>query len=326
MSEPVLVIVNPQAGGGRAGRALPAVQAELTRLGVRHRVAATRSLPHARELARAAAGGGETSVAFGGDGLIGSVADALRGGDGVMGVLPGGRGNDFARALGIPLDPVAACRVLASGAPRALDLGVVDGRAFIGIASCGFDSDANRIANRARLIKGNLVYAYGALRALLRWRAATFTVSLDGEAPRTVTGYTVAIANSRSYGGGMQLAPAADLDDGQLDVVIISDMPRHRLLALLPTVFTGTHVNQPVVTTRRARRVEVAASRPFTMYADGDPISELPAQVRVLPGAMRVIVPAAQPQGGDLDLQAGHRDLTAAPGRSPAADAAGSSR
>jgi len=296
MTAPLRLIVNPLAGGGRAGRMLGPVQAELTRLGLAHRLAETRDLDHARALACEAAAAGELAVAFGGDGLIGAVADALRGTDGVMAVLPGGRGNDFIRTVGIPLDPVRACAVLESGQPRALDLGEVDGHGFIGIASCGFDSDANRIANQARLIRGNLVYAYGALRALARWRPATFTVTIDGGRPRTVNGYTVAAANSRSYGGGMQLAPAADLSDGQLDVVIIHDLPRARLLTLMPTVFTGTHVNQPVVEVLRARTIEIAASRPFEVYADGDPIAELPARISVLPGAMRMIVPAAAPE------------------------------
>jgi len=296
MSAPLCLIVNPLAGGGRAGGALPAVQTELTRLGLVHRRAQTRDLAHARALAREAAAAGELVVAFGGDGLIGAVADALRGTDGVMAVLPGGRGNDFVRALGIPLDPVKACAVLAAGQPRALDLGEVGGRAFIGIASCGFDSDANRIANQARLIRGNLVYAYGALRALAHWRTATFTIAVDGGRPRTVSGYTVAAANSRSYGGGMQLAPAADLADGQLDVVIIHELSRARFLTLMPTVFTGAHVHQPVVEVIRARTIEIAASRPFRVYADGDPIADLPARISVLPGAMRVIVPAATPE------------------------------
>jgi YegS/Rv2252/BmrU family lipid kinase len=296
MSAPLRLIVNPLAGGGRAGRALGPVRQELTRLGLVHRLAETRDLTHAGALARDAAAGGELAVAFGGDGLIGAVADALRGTDGVMAVLPGGRGNDFVRALGIPLDPVEACAVLASGQPRALDLGEVEGRGFIGIASCGFDSDANRIANRARLIRGNLVYAYGALRALMHWRTATFTIVIDGGRPRAVSGYTVAAANSRSYGGGMQLAPAADLDDGQLDVVIIHELGRARFLTLMPTVFTGAHVNQPVVEVIRARTIEIAASRPFQVYADGDPIADLPARISVLPGAMRVVVPAAAPE------------------------------
>ncbi len=296
MTEALCVIYNPLAGGGQVRRSLPAVQAQLTRLGLTHRIAETRDLPHARILAREAAARGEISVAFGGDGLIGAVADGLRGGEGIMGVLPGGRGNDFVRSLGIALEPAAACTVLATGAPRALDLGEVNGRTFIGIASCGFDSDANRIANETRLVRGKLVYAYGALRALLGWRAATFTVSIDHGRPRTIDGYTVAAANSRSYGGGMQLAPAADLHDGQLDIVIISELPRWRFLALMPTVFAGTHVHQPVVETARARSIEIAASRPFQLYADGDPIAELPVRISVAPGAMRVIVPAAGPE------------------------------
>jgi YegS/Rv2252/BmrU family lipid kinase len=289
----VLVIVNPLAGGGRAGRALPAVEIELTRLGIGHRVCETRSLDHGRALAREAVAAGEVPVAFGGDGLIGAVAEAIRADGAPMGVLPGGRGNDFARALGIALDPVKACAVLVAGAPRALDLGAVDGRSFIGIASCGLDSDANRIANETRLVRGNLVYAYGALRALVRWRPASFTVTVDDRRPQTFSGYSVAVANSRTYGGGMQLAPAADLDDGQLDLVTISRLPKWRLALLMPTVFMGAHVNLPVVHTDRARTVRITASRPFAVYADGDPIGRLPATISVLPGAMRVIVPGA---------------------------------
>ena len=145
------LIVNPSAGGGRAGAALPDVQDALRRLGLQHRVETTRSLEHARELALEAVGRGEVAVAFGGDGLVGAVAGALMHSDGVAGVLPGGRGNDFARVLGIPLEPVPACSVLAEGVVRALDLGQAGERTFVGIASCGFDSEANRIANQTRL-------------------------------------------------------------------------------------------------------------------------------------------------------------------------------
>src|SRR5205807_4279055 len=122
--------------------------------------------------------------------------------------------NDLARVLGIPLEPVAACQVLAAGGIRPIDLGEAGGRTFVGIASCGFDSDANRIANRARLIRGNLVYAYAALRTLATWKPATFTVTIDSGEPHTVVGCTVAAANSKAYGGGMFLAPDASLDDG----------------------------------------------------------------------------------------------------------------
>jgi YegS/Rv2252/BmrU family lipid kinase len=285
------LIANPSAGGGRTGRALNGVEQTLSRLGLEHHTELTRSLEHARELAADAAAAGEVAVAFGGDGLIGAVAGALRHTDGVLGVLPGGRGNDFARALGIPLDPAAACEVLARGAVREVDLGIVGSRTFIGIASCGFDSDANRIANETRVVRGNLVYAYGAIRALLSWRPAQFDVTIDGDASRRVTGYTVAAANSMAYGGGMLLAPEASLEDGMLDVVIVGDVPKLTFLRLLPTVFKGTHTRQPNVQVLRAAEVRISADRPFTMFADGDPIAELPVAVSVIPSAVRVIAP-----------------------------------
>jgi YegS/Rv2252/BmrU family lipid kinase len=286
------VIVNPFAGGGRAARELDGVQATLSRLGQEHHIERTRSLEHARELALAAAHAGETAVAFGGDGLIGAVADALRRVDGVLGVLPGGRGNDFVRGLGIPSSPQAACEVLAHGQIRRLDLGVIGEKTFIGIASCGFDSEANRIANETTFVRGRLVYVYGLLRALAGWRPAAFTVTIDGDAPRTVSGYTVAVANSRYYGGGMMLAPDATLHDGMLDVVLILETPKLRFLRKAPAVFTGAHVRLENVELLRGRTIEIAASRPFTMYADGDPIAELPVTVGVLPEAVQTIVPA----------------------------------
>jgi YegS/Rv2252/BmrU family lipid kinase len=284
------VIINPSAGGGRAARELPAVEHVLTELGIEHRVERTRSLEHARELAAQAAANGEVAVAFGGDGLIGAVAGALANtNSGVLGILPGGRGNDFARALGIPLTPVGACEVLANGVERPLDLGEANGRVFAGIASCGFDSEANRIANQTRIVRGNLVYAYGALRALAAWRPARFTLQIDEQPARTVTGYTVAAANSKAYGGGMLMAPDASLTDGLLELVIVGAMGKLRFVRGLPDVFKGEHVNQPEVEVVRCAAVKISADRPFTMYADGDPIAELPVQVRALPGAVRAL-------------------------------------
>jgi YegS/Rv2252/BmrU family lipid kinase len=287
------VIVNPFAGGGRTARELGGVQAALHRLGLEHHVERTTNLEHGRELARAAAEAGETAVAFGGDGLIGAVADALRHTDGVLGVLPGGRGNDFARMLGLPASPADACEVLAHGEVRRLDLGVVGDRTFIGIASCGFDSDANRIANETTLVRGRMVYAYGLLRALAGWRPAAFTVTVDDAPPRTVSGYTIAVANSRYYGGGMMLAPDATLDDGILDVVMILQTSKPNFLRRAPSVFSGAHVRLDNVEVLRGRAVHIAASRPFTLYADGDPIAELPAAVGILPAAVPTLVPAS---------------------------------
>jgi YegS/Rv2252/BmrU family lipid kinase len=288
----VALLCNPSAGGGRAARALPAVQDELRALGVTFHTATTRDLAHAHALASAAAAAGEAVVTLGGDGLAGRVAGALRAVPGaVLGVLPGGRGNDLVRALGIPPDPRAACAVVAAGRLRALDVGDVGGRTFVGIASLGFDSDANRYANAAPARLGSLVYVYGALRALAAWKPARFDLRLDG-APLRFTGYSVAAANAPGYGGGMLLAPTAELDDGLFDVVLAGHLPKRRFLLVLPRVFKGTHVREPAYRMVRAREVHVDADRPFVLYADGDPIGATPATIRIVPAALQVLAPA----------------------------------
>jgi YegS/Rv2252/BmrU family lipid kinase len=287
------LIVNASAGGGRAGRALPDVQAALARLGVEQTTHPTRDLPHARELAREAALHGALAIALGGDGLVGAVAAELADHPGsLLGVLPGGRGNDFARVLGIPGDPADACTVIASGETRSIDLGSVDGRYFACIASAGFDSDANRIANAAPSWLGGQVYAYGALRALAGWKPAAFTIELDGE-ERTYRGYSIIAANSSCYGGGMRIAPDAALDDGLLDVVLTEHIGRLRFLLKLGKVFKGTHVRERNVHVLRGRELRISADRPFAIYADGEEIGELPVVVRSVPSAVRVLVPAS---------------------------------
>jgi YegS/Rv2252/BmrU family lipid kinase len=286
------LLVNPHAAGGRPLRLLPRIEARLRELGLPFRVQRTDSLLHGCELAREAAARGEVPVTLSGDGLIGAVAGALRDiPDAVLGVLPGGRGNDFARMIGLPLDAVAACDVLAHGREAPIDLGAADGRTFLGIASLGFDSDANRIANAAPPQLGRLVYVYGALRALAAWKPARFTVEVDG-ARTEFTGWSVAAANSGFYGGGMRLAPHARLDDGALDVILIRDCSKLRCALTLPKVFRGAHIHDANVTELRGAEVRVEADRPFTVYADGDPIGNLPTVLRAVPAALKVLLPA----------------------------------
>jgi YegS/Rv2252/BmrU family lipid kinase len=299
----ICLIVNPAAGGGRAGRIAPSVENALRRHGLEVRRADTRDLDHARALALEAAARGETVVALSGDGLIGVLADVLRDLPGaVLGAIPGGRGNDLARVLGIPDDADGAAAIVADGYTRPVDLGIVHGQdsgeaghAFVGIASVGFDSEANRIANEAPSWLGGLVYAYGALRALLAWRSARFEIELDPPGERlSFMAYTVGAANSKTYGGGMRAAPGAMLDDGLLEVMVLKDVGKLAFLTkILPKVFSGTHVEEPSVRVHRAREVLVSAERPFTMYADGDPIGELPVRVRALQGAVTMLVPRA---------------------------------
>jgi YegS/Rv2252/BmrU family lipid kinase len=291
VERPVCLIVNPHAGGGRAAKQLPAVEAALRELGVEPRVRQTAGLDHARELAAAALDAEETVVAMGGDGLVGAVAGVVCARDGVLGVLPGGRGNDFARKLGIPADPALACSVLAGGAEKRVDVADADGATYLGIASAGIDSDVQVIANATRLPLGGQVYAYGVLRALATWKPARWKVWADG-AERSFAGYSVAVANSGVFGGGMALVPDASLHDGLLDVVLTSDVPKRRYLANLPRVFRGTHLDEPGLELLQAREVRFQADRPFAVYADGDPIAALPCRIRVVPGALRVLAPA----------------------------------
>jgi YegS/Rv2252/BmrU family lipid kinase len=287
------VVVNPSAGRGRALRVLDEVRAELAGWARDVRVTHTRGLSHAEELATAAAAEGRVVLALGGDGLAGAVAGAVARSGGLLGVLPGGRGNDFVRGLGLPRDPRRVAALLATAVERRVDLPEVNGRPFVGIASVGYDSDVQVIANRTRFLRGQQVYTYAALRALVGWRPARFTVALDGGAPRTMVGWTVGAANGSCYGGGMRFAPGADIADGLLDVVLVSRTSRPTFLALFPRVFLGRHVHTRHVQVIRAHRLTIDADRTFEVYADGDPLASLPVEIVVRPGVLRLLVPSA---------------------------------
>jgi YegS/Rv2252/BmrU family lipid kinase len=289
---PLTLLVNPSSGGGRSRALLPQVEYELDKRHIVFRVEQTRSAEHAVDEALRAADLDEIPVVMSGDGLIGVVGGALAGTGVPLGIVPGGRGNDLARVLGIPVEPEGAVSVLAARHTRLIDVGEANGLRFLGIASVGFDSEANRIANKTRLVRGRLVYAYAALRALAGWKPARFTLRVGEESVR-FTGYSVAAANSRAFGGGMFVAPHASLDDGEFDIVMVGDVGKLRFLGNLPKVFKGTHVDNEEVRVVRAPRLQLSASRPFAVYADGDHLTDLPASLRVLPRALSVVAPPA---------------------------------
>lgn len=284
------LLVNPAAANGRALRRLPAVTAELQRLGVDPVVIQTRSLAHACEEAAEVAREGGTLGAIGGDGFIRPLAGALRDSDARLAVLPGGRGNDFARALGIPRDPAGAAQVAVSGRERSVDVGFVDGEPFLGIASCGIDSDCQHIANSTKLFRGGLVYLASILRALARWKGASFTVTIDGD-EKAYRGYAAAVANTGVFGGGMELLPMAELDDGRLDVLLTKGHAKWRYLRGLTQVFSGKHLDPRYTEVLRASEVVLDSSPPYDVFADGDPIGRTPARVTVQRQCLRVLVP-----------------------------------
>jgi YegS/Rv2252/BmrU family lipid kinase len=266
------------------------VERELAARQIEYRVVRTESLEHGIDEARRGAADGEIPVVMSGDGLVGQVGGELAESGTPMGILPGGRGNDLGRVLRIPSEPIGAVAILADGNVREIDVGVVNDRRFLCIASLGFDSEANRIANEARFVRGNLVYAYAALRTLAAWKPHRFSVVVDGQ--RTdCFGYSVAVANSRAYGGGMFVAPEAQLDDGLLDVVLTAQVGKLRFLKSLPQVFKGTQVDNEEITMLRGAQVEVSADEDFAIYADGEHLANLPAKLHVLPRALKVIAP-----------------------------------
>jgi len=289
---PLALLVNPSSAGGKTLRLLPRVEAALDARRTVFRVQRTKGLEHGVEQALLAIEAGELPVVMSGDGLIGAVGGAMAGSETPLGILPGGRGNDLARVLQIPSDPEQAVATLFSGHSRRIDVGEVNGRRFLGIASVGFDSEANRRANETRLLRGSLVYAYAALRTLASWKPARFTIRVDEERIR-LSGYTIAVANSKAYGGGMYVAPDAELDDGQFDIVAIGEVGKLRFASNLPKVFKGTHVEAEEIQVFRAQHLELSASKPFAVYADGEHLTDLPASLRVLPRALSVLVPAA---------------------------------
>lgn len=289
---PLTLLVNPASAHGRTLKLLPAVEQELDARRAPFRVERTRGLEDGAERALSAVEAGEVPVVVSGDGLLGAVGGAMAGADTPLGVIPGGRGNDLARVLGIPGDPVEAVSVLLEGESRRIDVGEANGKRFLGIVSVGFDSEANRLANETSFMRGNLVYAYAALRTLLGWKPGRFTIRV-GEERRRFSGYSVSVANSRAFGGGMFIAPGAELDDGEFDIVTVGEVGKLRFVGNLPKVFKGTHVDEDEVRVFRASRLELTASRPFPVYADGEHLTDLPATLRVLPHALSVLVPAS---------------------------------
>jgi YegS/Rv2252/BmrU family lipid kinase len=287
---PLTILVNPSSGGGRTMKLLPAVEAALDARRVDFRVQRTKSLEHGVDAALDAVESEEVPVVLSGDGLLGAIGGAMAGSETPLGIVPGGRGNDLARVLGIPTDPEAAVEVILAGHSRLIDVGEANGKRFLGIVSVGFDSEANRRANETRLMRGNLVYAYAALRTLARWKPARFTLRVDSERIR-LSGYSVSVANNKAFGGGMYIAPDAELDDGQFDIVAVGEVGKLRFVGNLPKVFKGTHVDEDEVRVFRAPHLELSASKPFPVYADGEHLTDLPARLRVIPRALGVLVP-----------------------------------
>jgi YegS/Rv2252/BmrU family lipid kinase len=286
-------VVNPTAGGSTAAAALLKVARPLREAGAELETAYSRSLPHAQELARRAGEDGRVVLAVGGDGMAGGIGGALSGTGTVLGLVPAGRGNDFARAMRLPPDPAELARVLLHHEPRPVDAVEVESAVHhrtvvLGSVYAGVDALANRHANHAALLRGAASYYAGGLRAVTTWRPARYRVTVDGE-EHTHRGYTVVAANSPYYGSGRLIAPGARVDDGLLEVVLISHAPRRLFFTLMRELRTGAHVHRREVRVLRGREIRIEADRAVPYGADGEVEAVLPVTARVLPGALGML-------------------------------------
>ncbi|MGC0334210.1 diacylglycerol kinase (ATP) [Streptomyces sp. SAI-170] len=286
-------VVNPTAGGSSGAAGLLPLARLLREAGARLDTEYSRSLEHAQEIALRAGAEGQVVLAVGGDGMAGRVGGALSGTDTVFGLVPAGRGNDFARALGLPTDPAELARVLLEGTPRAVDTIEVESAVHqrvhvLGSVYAGVDAVANRYANASRLLRGSASYYAGGLRAVLGWRPAAYRITVDG-VPYERSGYTVVAANSGFYGFDRNIAPGARVDDGLLDVVVIGHAPKRHFFATMNELKTGAHVRRPEVEVLRGEEIRIEADRPLPYGADGEVDATLPVTVRVRPGALKVL-------------------------------------
>ncbi|GAA3861379.1 diacylglycerol/lipid kinase family protein [Tessaracoccus defluvii] len=293
----VTVVCNARSGGGRAGRVLPKVRARLMAglPDAQLHVVVSNSFEEARDLTRTAAlsaRGGDLVVVMGGDGMAHLGLNACAGTEATLGLVPAGTGNDFARGVGIPGGIHEAVEAIVHGRTRQVDLSHVmnpDGQYYVGaVVSSGYDARVNRATNDIRIRLGALSYGYIALRELANFSPLTYRLTVDGQ-ERELRAMLVAVANTGLFGGGMRIAPDADPADGLLDITVIKEASRGKLLRLLPSLYSGNFVKDPAVELLRARHVTVDGDGLFIM-GDGEELGQVPATVEIAPGALRVIV------------------------------------
>lgn len=283
------VLLNPNAGSPSRLRRLRRSIAGIADLETR----TPRDLDElGREVCTAVNEGRERLIVAGGDGTLHHVIQGLAGSGCALGILPTGTGNDLAAALGVPPEPDHALAHALSDARRTIDLGRAGGRVFAGVAGLGIDAEVVRRVNRlGRRARGPWIYALATLRAMLTFRPPTVELTLDGSrhASRVML---AAVANSPRFGSGMRLAPAARLDDGLLNVVVVEPAAPWAMLAVLIRIHRGTHVGHRTVWTAPTRAVHLRPDRPMTLIADGEPLMPVGRDgtiVEVWPQALSVI-------------------------------------
>ncbi len=287
----IVVLPNTKAGPGHGPRFISTLIDAGARRGIPVSVRHPQTAAETTAMAQAEAAKGHCVVACGGDGTVQAVVSGVAPEGGVLGILPAGRGNDFARAVGIPRTAAGAAQAILQGEERKVDVGsleAADGavQLFCTVATCGIDGEVAE-ATRGGSRLGRLSYLLTGLRLFPRF--VPVHLQLRGEwGTFEVDALLAAFGNIATYGGGFPITPTARCVDGMLTVTVVAARGWPRTLALLPRLLCGTHESRPGVHTFRCHRVEVVGPATRAMWADGEPGFPVPVTVAIRPGALRV--------------------------------------
>lgn len=303
-SQRLFAIVNPAAGGGRCGARADAALARLRSSGIDIEAVRTTRAGEAVELARDAFQRGERRfLAVGGDGTSHEIVNGTaalakeRGERPTLAMLPLGTGNSFLRDFDVR-DAEAAIRAIQRGTEHPCDLLALSykngahaaGPLFsINIVGLGFSATVGALTNRSYKPLGAAGYVVAVVQTTLSLEAPSYPLRVDGGALDAREAILLSFCNSRCTAGAMQMAPRADVSDGELDVIRIGAMPRRRFLARFPSIFQGTHVTKPGVEQSRARRVDFTIGHAVDCMVDGEILSLEPESIEVVPHALTVI-------------------------------------
>ncbi|MGM0365116.1 MAG: diacylglycerol/lipid kinase family protein [Actinomycetota bacterium] len=288
-----LIILNPSSAMGKTLKAKPAIESEFRKLGMDFDLYITKNSQDIFDAAHSNIDSYNNFVAVGGDGTAHYVANALAGTNKNLGIIPTGSGNDISAYFKIPRDISTCCRIIKQGVIKRIDMGLINGKYYyLGVAGSGFDSEVNDLANNTRFpIRGASKYKYAVYSTLITFRSREFNIDYDGS-HKKFNGMMIAVTNLPSYGGGMKVTPDSDPLDGKLDVCIIKRMTKAHFIKIFPTVFEGKHVRDPHVELLRLEKIKVECpAYRFSVFADGEYICKLPAEYKVMPGMLNLMVP-----------------------------------
>ena len=287
----VRFLVNPKAGRGFGAPSFERLRTLASRAGAGF-VVSRNAADLSEQARRAVADGIERLLVAGGDGTMHHALQGLAGTNCALGVIPAGTGNDLAGTLKVPPDLDAAVRLALTGEIRRMDLLQVGQTFSVSYLGVGFDSEVTRVANEVRILRGPLVYPFSVIHTLATFQPPTMRIVHDEGVFEGRVMFTT-LANLPRFGGGMRIAPQAEIDDGMLDLVIVKEVSRRALLAVFPKVYNGRHVGHPAVLFVRTRRAEISIDRAMTLYGGGEPVRPMTAgevvTAEVVPGALSVV-------------------------------------